>query len=237
MKEFKHPSKLVPVSHNEYVNIINKEKFEDFIERMLADETRFIPKYLFPDLPVIERKNGAAYHRKGDFKLHGEQETLNNYRIRQFELDVEIYNVNKPVLDKSDLNDYYELITLSDSLPEGGIELLQWLTLNTYQLEVKIHEDTRIVLPVEVLSLMRRLEYPFLDSTMHILLQRLIDNNRVKTVEGEEEETESIINSSDEYGSSYEKYSGSYASDYAGYSDDAIDDAFEGDPDNYWNID
>lgn len=41
----------------------------------------------------------------------------------------------------------------------------------------------------------------------------------------------------DDYGSHYGKYAGSYAQDVAGLSDDVIDDAFEGDPDAYWNID
>ena len=36
----------------------------------------------------------------------------------------------------------------------------------------------------------------------------------------------------DDYGSSTEKYGG-----YNGYSDDVIDDAFEGDPENTWNVD
>lgn len=36
----------------------------------------------------------------------------------------------------------------------------------------------------------------------------------------------------DNYGSSYEKYGG-----YNGWSDDVIDDAFEGDPENTWNVD
>lgn len=36
----------------------------------------------------------------------------------------------------------------------------------------------------------------------------------------------------DEYGSSGEKYGW-----YNGYSDDVIDDAFEGDPENTWNVD
>lgn len=35
----------------------------------------------------------------------------------------------------------------------------------------------------------------------------------------------------------YERYGGSYAQDEMGYSDDDIDTIFEGDPDNYWNID
>jgi hypothetical protein len=39
------------------------------------------------------------------------------------------------------------------------------------------------------------------------------------------------------YGSHYGEFAGSYAQDVMGYSDDVINDAFEGDPDNYWNID
>ena len=41
----------------------------------------------------------------------------------------------------------------------------------------------------------------------------------------------------DDYGTSYGKYAGTYAQDVEGYSDDVIDDAFDGDPDAYWNID
>lgn len=36
----------------------------------------------------------------------------------------------------------------------------------------------------------------------------------------------------DDYGTSYEKYGG-----YNGWSDDVIDDAFEGDPEMTWNVD
>ncbi len=36
----------------------------------------------------------------------------------------------------------------------------------------------------------------------------------------------------DDYDKSYSKYGGAY-----GYDDDTIDSAFEGDPENYWNID
>lgn len=35
----------------------------------------------------------------------------------------------------------------------------------------------------------------------------------------------------------FEDYNGSYAQDYENYSDQFIDDVFDGDPDNYWNID
>lgn len=40
-----------------------------------------------------------------------------------------------------------------------------------------------------------------------------------------------------DYGTHYGEYSGSYAQDVMGYSDDVINDAFDGDPDAYWNID
>lgn len=35
----------------------------------------------------------------------------------------------------------------------------------------------------------------------------------------------------------YEEFAGTYAQDYAGYSDEDIYDAFDGDPEAYWNID
>lgn len=41
----------------------------------------------------------------------------------------------------------------------------------------------------------------------------------------------------DDYGTHYGKYAGSYAQEEMGFSDDVIDDAFDGDPDAYWNID
>ena len=41
----------------------------------------------------------------------------------------------------------------------------------------------------------------------------------------------------DNYEPHYGEYAGSYAQDTMGYSDDMIDDAFDGDPDAYWNID
>lgn len=42
---------------------------------------------------------------------------------------------------------------------------------------------------------------------------------------------------SDDYRQHYEEYAGTYAQDVAGYSDEAIDAAFDGEPDAYWNID
>ena len=44
-------------------------------------------------------------------------------------------------------------------------------------------------------------------------------------------------NSSPYYKAHYGEYAGTYAQDVAGFSDETINDAFEGDPDAYWNID
>lgn len=41
----------------------------------------------------------------------------------------------------------------------------------------------------------------------------------------------------DDYGHHYGEFAGSYAQDVMDFSDDVINDAFEGDPDMYWNID
>lgn len=44
-------------------------------------------------------------------------------------------------------------------------------------------------------------------------------------------------NTKDDSCSHYGEFAGSYAQDVAGYSDDVINDAFDGEPDAYWNID
>jgi len=40
-----------------------------------------------------------------------------------------------------------------------------------------------------------------------------------------------------DYGTHFGEYAGTYAQDVMGYSDDEINDAFDGEPDAYWNID
>ena len=41
----------------------------------------------------------------------------------------------------------------------------------------------------------------------------------------------------EDYGKHFGEFEGSYAQDVMGYSDDVINDAFDGDPEVYWNID
>lgn len=40
-----------------------------------------------------------------------------------------------------------------------------------------------------------------------------------------------------DYEATYDEYNGSYAQDVEGWSDQMIDDALDGDPEAYWNID
>jgi len=65
-------------------------------------------------------------------------------------------------------------------------------------------------------------------------LMMLNNNNNLKRCE---KETNDFITYDDNYGTHYGQFAGSYAQDVMGYSDDVINDAFEGDPDMYWNID
>jgi hypothetical protein len=60
---------------------------------------------------------------------------------------------------------------------------------------------------------------------------------RTLNLEEKEEETNFVYCDDDYYGHTFGEYAGSYAQDVMGLSDDIIDDAFEGDPDAYWNID
>lgn len=70
------------------------------------------------------------------------------------------------------------------------------------------------------------------------------DSNGLKRIPfisliSESEDLDWLANSYESYEDrqTYNEYNGSYAQDVMGYSDQTISDAFEGDPDAYWNID
>ena len=58
-----------------------------------------------------------------------------------------------------------------------------------------------------------------------------------KKEDAEPLESSDIEDEEESYGTTFGKYAGTYAQDVAGFSDDVIDDVFEGDPEAYWNID
>lgn len=69
--------------------------------------------------------------------------------------------------------------------------------------------------------------------TLHLLKR----NPLHKAVNGIVYNAKSIGLDTPVYGPRFGEFSGTYAQDIAGLSDDVINDAFEGDPEAYWNID
>ena len=68
------------------------------------------------------------------------------------------------------------------------------------------------------------------------LTQNLVLSNLLSKNESHHMDSNDYIEH-DDYGNHYGEYAGYYAQDVEGYSDDIIDDVFEGDPEAYWNID
>lgn len=83
--------------------------------------------------------------------------------------------------------------------------------------------------------------YPLFKTDNLFELKRIYNLNRCTYYDEEnyeDEESENYDSYNDlEDSPTYERYSGSWAQDVEGYSDDDIDTIFDGDPSAYWNID
>ena len=102
-----------------------------------------------------------------------------------------------------------------------------------------INENGKEVLPLENDDI-----WPFYGKkrvTTKVVKDNVAQNVVLSEILGKDEPQEYDCSSNnyydDDYGTSYGEYAGTYAQDVEGYSDDVIDDAFDGDPDAYWNID
>ncbi len=90
----------------------------------------------------------------------------------------------------------------------------------------------------EGLTVQELLQIPFHTSTEKFLINNMNINvgeyfkNRSNNKIDRDDNSDQVNSPYVEYKSSYEKYGG-----YNGYSDNVIDDAFEGDPMNTWNVD
>lgn len=102
-----------------------------------------------------------------------------------------------------------------------------------------INENGKEVLPLEYDDIWTF--YGKKRVTTKVIKGNVAQNVILSEILGKDEVKEYDCSSSnyydDDYGTSYGKYTGTYAQDVEGYSDDVIDDAFDGDPDAYWNID
>lgn len=82
------------------------------------------------------------------------------------------------------------------------------------------------------------LEYKACYKTSRVRISETIEKtNSRKNELINETQTGSPEEGTDRQSRSFGEYSGSYAQDVMGYSDQEINDAFDGDPDAYWNID
>ena len=108
-----------------------------------------------------------------------------------------------------------------------GEEVLPVVYDNIWNFLGKNRFSTRVEKDGEV----KNINFHDLNPTLHVI------NYNKEDVE----ETDFIIEDDDicefEYGHTFGKYAGTYAQDVAGFSDEVIDVAFEGDPEVYWNID
>lgn len=102
-----------------------------------------------------------------------------------------------------------------------------------------INENGKEVLPLENDDI-----WPFYGKkrvTTKVVKDNVAQNVVLSEILGKDEPQEYDCSSNnyydDDYRTSYGEYAGTYAQDVEGYSDDVIDDAFDGDPDAYWNID
>ena len=102
-----------------------------------------------------------------------------------------------------------------------------------------VNTKGQIVLPVEYDNIWSFYQRTELRSTR--IIMKGMDNLRFNFATGKLNEPNinhiRQYNTNDDYGRHYGEYAGTYAQDVAGYSDDVINDAFDGEPDAYWNID
>ncbi len=96
-----------------------------------------------------------------------------------------------------------------------------------FQLEDKVIEEIKTVYPNF-----------FMDALFES--KRIWNLNRNSNNDSEDEDYYDNCNECDliyDEKASYDRYSGTWAQDVEGYSDDDIDTIFDGDPSAYWNID
>lgn len=124
---------------------------------------------------------------------------------------------------------FYQLDTLFSFGKHEGKTLLEVCMEDEEYISWCLTNLDHFYISDEVILQLRRVN-PELSISTEAIQAR--DTKYDKWVEQEEEKANYEPDDYDHYGTSYEKYGG-----YNGWSDDVIDDAFEGDPENTWNVD
>ena len=126
---------------------------------------------------------------------------------------------------------------------EAGEEILPTEYNNIWNFYGKNRRTTKVIKDNHI----QDIELPQYRKETIISSANMSDSNKaLQAINNIDDEFEEPLNLSNENASydyyededySYGEYAGSYAQDVMGYSDDIINDAFDGDPDAYWNID
>lgn len=111
-------------------------------------------------------------------------------------------------------------------------DYLVWVVDNisgrTFRLEDSAVEEINMIFP----------DFPITDEFEEMRMKQLYESYDVNEYEEDKRYDKYEQTEYDWYDPpSYERYSGSFAQDEMGYSDDDIDTIFDGDPLAYWNID
>lgn len=110
-------------------------------------------------------------------------------------------------------------------IDEDGNEILKPVYRNIWNFYNKSLQYTRVECEEKIFE-------------FHFTNRQLMPNGYQKEKDAEIQREMDNYHSLQEYReSTYDEYNGSYAQDIMGYSDQDIDDVFEGDPEAYWNID
>lgn len=193
------------------------------------EDSHEVEDYLFQILYHMEDETSYSYETKLDNELFSDYDYL--------------YNITYPYEGKVDLFSEYLYV---DKFVEGFARVkilssdgsIYWGVVNK-----KGKETTRRADYVECFTgsgptkklLIKDTKYDFIINGNKPRLNKIWLLSDICPVKISDDIEDS--NWVDDYGEHYGEYEGSYAQDYMGYSDEIIDDAFEGDPDAYWNID
>ncbi len=121
----------------------------------------------------------------------------------------------------------YKNLTLADVL-EIDSSYLKWCLCKCGGVNFLIEDET-------IMQIRRAFpEFPITSDFKELCKNRIVDYENNMDI-GEYNESDNINHY--DYDINFGKYSGSYAQDEMGYSDDDIDTIFDGDPNAYWNID
>lgn len=239
---------LIPIIRNHKIGFVNQlavpvvEPKYDIFNGNVMDETDFV-------------KVGMRYSY-GYSRANGEVQTYDRYKWGLLDskgriiLECNYANISisddKTLFSLKSYDSGYCVVNHNGKviIPYGEYAIIDGFT-NGYARVKKnrkygiVNTKGEIVLPVEYDNIWSFYHRTELKSTR--IIMKGMDNLRFDFATGKLNEPNinhiRQYNANDDYGRHYGEYAGTYAQDVMGYSDDVINDAFDGEPEAYWNID